>query len=189
MPGGFGSAKGTSRSGLCLPALWSFFCFAPLSTWVKCTKSFSLLQAFFVISYNFFVIACGYAINFTDSRICYYFFKAHRDRDQKSLGKKAFWPFSFPTSRYFLSTNLNIVGLFHSNLRPQRPVCIPLPFKELSGYKTFPFIRNYLLQNLQIERIFKKSDAEVHKFCIHWPFFSRSGYKSRFRFFDKPVWK
>ena len=73
MPGGFGSAKGTSRSGLCLPTLWSFFCFAPLSTWVKCTKSFSLLQAFFVISYNFFVIACGYAINFTD----FYFPRIH----------------------------------------------------------------------------------------------------------------
>ena len=73
MPGGSDSAKGTSRSGLCLPALWSFFCFAPLSTWVKCTKSFSLLQAFFVISYNFFVIACGYAINFTD----FYFPRIH----------------------------------------------------------------------------------------------------------------
>ena len=67
--------------------------------------------------------------------------------------------------------------------------CIPHANIGASGYKTFPFIRNYLLQNLQIERIFKKSDAEVHKFCIHWPFFSRSGYKSRFRFFDKPVWK
>ena len=65
MPGGSDSAKGTSRSGLCLPALWSFFCFAPLSTWVKCTKSLCSLQAFFVISYNFFIMVCGRAIKFS----------------------------------------------------------------------------------------------------------------------------